>query len=241
MNAMRACVLAAFGVATLTGCTTARTLSVSQENRTTRANGKVNGERKHWLLSVKKNTAAVCLLTPACSIRLEDLSPPAFLVAIRNGGDQTISLSRDDVTATVDGRPIHILTYEEYCAAIHDQEVWEWARARWASDGPVSGKVAPPPLEQRAYPPEGYCYTPSTDTNDFVIPVSVSTIIARTPDDALLDVRSMPVLGQYSIAPGQTVSGVVRFKPSELSRGQRLRILVRAGDEMHEFVYDVGH
>ena len=217
MSAMKACVLAAFGVATLTGCTTVRTLSVSPENSTARANGEVSGERIVWLQSAKKNTVAVCLLTPAFSIRLAELAPPAFLVVVRNGGEQTISLSGDDVTATLDGRPIHLLTSGEYLAAIHNQEVWVSAKMRWADEGPLGKR------------------------NDYIGPASDFSAVARTPGDALRDVDLFPVLGQYSIAPEKTIQGVVRFKPSELSRGQRLRIVVRAGDETHEFVYDVGH
>lgn len=241
MNAVKAPVLAAFGIMVLTGCTTTRTLSVSVENRT--APGYVQG--KPLLQSVKRNTVAVWLLTPTYKTDLGDLLPPAFIVAVRNGGDQTISFSRDDVTATVEGRPIHILTYEEYRGEIYRQQVWEWARAHWAAEGPIFQEANRFPQERRIHdggrtkdltdPMYAGYYGPPMYT-DYYGPVSTDDM---TLDELLADARLMLVLDHYPIAPGQAVKGVVRLKPSDLSSGQQVRILVKAGDETHEFLYDV--
>jgi len=242
MNMTQAGALAAIGFAALTGCTTVRTLSVAREDGSTQAIGEVNRERKLFLLSAERNTAAVCLLTPVFSIDLDDLAPPEFLVVVRNGGDQTIRLSRDGVTATVDGRPVQVLTLEAYLAAIHEQERWESARARWEEEGPVFREAAPFPQEVQIYSPwegGGRSYVPPPDRLPAPRPIAAGRV-GNTPGKALLATRSLPVLGEPSIAPGKSVHGVVRLKPSELARGRRLRIRVRVGDETHEFAYDVG-
>jgi len=219
MNTVKACVLAAFAILVLGGCTTTRTLSVSQENGATL--GFAQG--RPWLQSVKRNTVAVWLLTPTYKTDLNDLIPPAFLVVVRNGGDQTMSLSRGDITATADGRPIHILTYEEYCGEI-DRQAGLASLEFQEPLGIVPGAANQGPEEREAYR-------------------SVAQFGKRMIDlqsgELLADAGLMLVLDQYLIAPGQAIKGVVRLKPSDLSSGQRLRILVKTGDETHEFFYDV--
>jgi hypothetical protein len=215
---MKTLVLAVSGIMGLTGCTTTRTLSVCQENGAMLSY--VRG--KPLLQSMKRNTVAVWLLTPTYKTDLADLTPPAFLVAVRNGEDQTISLSRDDITATVESRPIHILTYEEYCSEINRQTGVESLRVQ-------------KPLGQGEAPNE---------SPEMWEPGGIMQLVEQTVDlrrDVMLrDARLMLVLDQYPIAPGHAFKGVVRLRPSDLSGGQRLRILVKTGDETHEFLYDVG-
>jgi len=217
MNTVKACVLAAFAILVLGGCTTTRTLSVSQENGATL--GFAQG--RPWLQSVKRNTVAVWLLTPTYKTDLNDLIPPAFLVVVRNGGDQTMSLSRGDITATADGRPIHILTYEEYCGEIDRQAGQESFRLQ----EPL-GRGEAPNESPELWEPGGIMWLGER-------------LIDLQRDHLLADAGLMLVLDQYLIAPGQAIKGVVRLKPSDLSSGQRLRILVKTGDETHEFFYDV--
>jgi hypothetical protein len=217
MNTVKACVLAAFAILVLGGCTTTRTLSVSQENGATL--GFAQG--RPWLQSVKRNTVAVWLLTPTYKTDLNDLIPPAFLVVVRNGGDQTMSLSRGDITATADGRPIHILTYEEYCGEIDRQAGQESFRLQ----EPL-GRGEAPNESPELWEPGGIMWLGER-------------LIDLQRDHLLADAGLMLVLDQYLIAPGQAIRGVVRLKPSDLSSGQRLRILVKTGDETHEFFYDV--
>jgi hypothetical protein len=132
-----------------------------------------------------------------------------------------MSLSRGDITATADGRPIHILTYEEYCGEIDRQAGQESFRLQ----EPL-GRGEAPNESPELWEPGGIMWLGER-------------LIDLQRDHLLADAGLMLVLDQYLIAPGQAIRGVVRLKPSDLSSGQRLRILVKTGDETHEFFYDV--
>jgi hypothetical protein len=240
MNTVKACMLAAFAIMALGGCTTTHTLSVPRGNRI----APVYVEGKQWLQSVKRNTVEVCLLTPTYKTPRGDLLPPAFLVVIRNGGDQTISLWHDDITVTVEGRPVHILTYEEYRDQITRQEDWISAMAN-SERGPIFGKATPFPQEQMLQEQRGEenDYGRTEDRNQTWgstgALLAAQRLVDLRRDTELAKSRLALLLDQDLITPGQEIRGVVCLKSSDLSSGHRLRIRVRTGDETHEFVYDV--
>ncbi|HUJ44973.1 MAG TPA: hypothetical protein VLW52_15355 [Opitutaceae bacterium] len=246
MNAVNAPLLAAFSIVVLAGCTTTRTLSVSVDNKT----APVYVQGKPMLQSVKRNTVAVRLLTLTYKTDLGDLLPPTFLVAVRNGGEQPISLSRDDITASVEGRAIHLLTYEEYCDEITRRLGREMAtiEAAWR------GVDSPPPVIVKPWE--------NLDQTDRLYRGGVSydfaTLRSAQADAAfieqgsahlgalhqrreslLADAQLMMVAEQYSVAPGETINRVIRLSPSDLSSGDRLNIKIKTDGEMHEFFYDV--
>jgi hypothetical protein len=214
-NAAKACVLAAFVVMILGGCATMGTLSVSPANQA----ALINREERPFLRSAGKNTVAVWLLTPTYRTHLRDLRPPAFLVLFRNGGSGRIILTRKDITATAGGRPIHMITYEEYCDEIErraDKALYAVeVKADWQYDNYMPGDN-PYAIEQRGVRDVG-----------------------SWRKALLADAQLMLVADRYLIGPNQAMWGVVRLEPSDLSSGQQLRILVRMGEETHEFVYDV--
>jgi hypothetical protein len=240
MNAVKAPVLAASAIIVLGGCITTHRLSVSVENKA--APDYQNG--MHWLKSVKRNTVAVSLLTPIYKTDTGDQLPPAFLVEVSNGGDQTIELSRDDITATVDGRPIQLLTYGEYCRLIYRESGWAVARIQRALHGaaPSDRGIDSPSQNLSDTGPRGYVEVmgaPNVDSSSEVLGATEISTINLHRDADLANARMMLTLDQSSLAPGVSITGVFRLKPSDLPGRQRLRIMIKAGDEMHEFLYDV--
>jgi hypothetical protein len=234
MNPAKACVLTAFAFLFLEGCTTTRTLSVSRANKT----APVLESGRPLLQSPGKYAAAVWLLTPTYKTRLGDLLPPAFLVVVRNDGDRALTLSREDISATAGGQPIHLLTYNEYCDEIDHQ-----------------ARLAGVKVRDRANRAEGEMYRDSKGRIRYLNPVAAPTsyaewvhieqqawaggkLIARQHDALLADARQM--LDLCSIAPGQTGGGIVRLDPVALSPGQHLSLLVNAGGATHTFLFDVG-
>lgn len=242
MNTVKACVLAAFGVAALGGCTTTRTRSVSVENKA----APVYAQRRPWLQSAQRNLVARWLLTPADKTQLSELLPSAFLLVARNGGDQTIGLARGDIMATVEGRPIHVLTPGEYRGVIDRQASQASATIRAQRPG-LGGEVE---LAERWVEREDgqvdhlmpeIILTPGVDGApvERLRPLEQARVNQRR-DTLLADVGLMLPPARQAIAPGRTFACVVRLTPSNLSSGRRLRILVKAGEETHEFACDIG-
>ena len=242
MNPVKACVLAAFGLAVLSGCATTRTLSVSAENKA----APVYVQGRPWLQSAKRNSVALWLLTPTYKTRLSELLPPAFLVVVRNGGDQVIGLSRGDITATVAGRPVHVLTSEEYQGEINRQAT-QTSAAIWAQQPGLGGQVMlPERWVERAdgqvdhLAPE-LILTPAVDGTPVERRLQFEqAMVDQRRGELLADAGSMLPSARQAIGPGQTFACVLRLAPAGLSGGRQLRVLVRVGDETHEFVYDIG-
>jgi len=55
----------------------------------------------------------------------------------------------------------------------------------------------------------------------------------------LLDGARM-MLGEHTVPPGEMAGGVIRLDPRAVAAGRTLRLVVTAGGEAHEFVFDVG-
>ncbi len=243
MNTAKACVFAAFGIMVLGGCATTRTLSVSQAN--TAAISFAQG--KPWLKPVKRSAVAVWLLTPTYKTHLSELLPPAFLVIVHNGGDRLISLSSEDVAATVAGHPVHLLTYEEYRDEIDRQARQEMVKT-WAQAGWGPGRIDLPERwvmnsnDQLDHLPPELILSPGVDSALLDRRAQAQALVLEfRRGDLLADARLMLGLGQSAISPGRSAARVLRLRPSDLSSGQRLRILVKTGDETHEFLYEVGN
>jgi hypothetical protein len=235
--------LPALAAALLAGCTTTHTLSVSQAN--TAAISFAQG--KPWLESAKRNTVAVWLLTPTYQTHLSELLPPAFFVVVRNGGDRLISLSSGDITATAAGHPVHLLTYEEYRDEI-DRQARQAMVGIWSQAGGLTGRTELPERwglnsnDQPDHLPPELILSPGVDSALLDRRAQAQGLVLEFRRNALLaDARWMLELNQSAIAPGHSAARVLRLRPSDLSSGQRLRILVKTGDETHEFLYEVEH
>ena len=245
MNAMKAPVFAAFGIMALAGCTTTRTLSVSPANPTTAT----SAQGATGLRSVKTNAVTVWLLTPEYQTDLRKFAPPAFRVLVSNGGDKAFDFSVADVSASSGGNSVHVFTAAEYREAINRQ-----AQTRLLD---VIRKTA----QQKAN--EGFFATSDTPAvldaegrlvHEVSFPLSSSTVegwaeieaAAADKRDAInlermerLD-EARWMLVRRTVAPGSMAGGIVKLDPTQISRGQALKLVITAGGEPHEFIFEVG-
>ena len=236
-----------FGLAVLGcgGCTTARTLSASPANRA----APLSDQGGLGLRSTKGNEVTVWVLTPEFRSDPREFNPPSFRVLVHNGGAQPFALSADNITAFSGSSPVHVTTPAEYHAA-----VMQWARvqlekvygqadkARAGSDNVQ--KVAETVDYQRSVGMRGQVLYDTFDhpaeTNHHVMEqAKVQGAEIRAQAERLLN-ESQEMLTAATVAPGQTAGGLVKLEPAQIRRGQPLRLVVTAGGEKHEFVFDVG-
>jgi len=233
------------------GCSTTRTLAVSPLNP-------VVPTYEHGmpcLQSVKKNAVTVWLLTPEFRTSLQDLRPPAFRMLAKNGGDRDFEFSPDSVTASAGGRAVHVLTAVEYAREIDRQAA---ALAHMLDLGAAGAKEKADQTEAIAA-----TATPGTTPgaganggpmNDFSTIPHGSAADAKQQIDATTESRRAEIeawrknlltdaemmLGRQTVAPGMMAGGIIRLAPADLSGGGPLKIVITAGGETHEFLFDVG-
>ena len=228
------------------GCTTTRTLSVSPANPTA-----VTSEQGVTCLrSVKRNAVTVWLLTPQFRTDLNEFDPPAFRVLVSNNGDQAFDLSPVDVAASSGANLVHVFTREEYCRAINRHAV---ALLQGVAEQTAQQKAAEEKLRESvtmAAPPvtsgtQGPLYDLSTQPS-YLSPEATTRIQAADKRTAiylrrkeLLDEANL-MLVPHTVAPGSTVGGIVKLDPAQSNRSQPLKLVVAAGGEAHEFVFEVG-
>ena len=233
------------GLALLGACTSTRTLSVSPADRTMA----LQTAGQTWLHSTKRNTVAVCILTPSYDRRPTKLLYPGFLLEVRNAGTGMIGLSRDDITVSQNGRPVHCLTSEEYCSEITRRSEQERATIQAAM------RSARAPLGE---PEHGVDYKgdrvgssdPLANWGYSSLPQTIGSFMEqgrvklqeldRRRESLLADARSMMRPARDEIAPGQSIRRVIRLRPADLSPGMPVRIRIQADGETHEFAFEVG-
>jgi hypothetical protein len=246
---MKAGLLSGLGLAVAFsgGCTTTRTLAVSPAN----AIAPTYEHGTPCLQSVKQNTVTVWLLTPEYRTNLQDLRPPAFRVLVKNGGDRDFEFSPASITASADGRAVQVLTAGEYAKEIDRQAA---ILAHMLDLGSAGAK-------EKADQSEAFAAaaTPGTTTGvngplpDFsTIPHGLAADAKEQIDatterrraeieawrkDLLADAQMM--LDRQTVAPGAMAGGVIRLAPEDLGGGP-LKIVIAAGGETHEFLFDVG-
>ena len=232
----------------LGGCATTRTLTFSSSNP-------VAPTDEHGVLSLHSggaNPVTLWLLTPRFRTDPDDLTPPAFRVLVKNGGTQAFAFSPANITASADGAAVRVLTAVDYAREIDRQAVAmrqmadsNVAKAREKLDQLEAYAASAPPLTTPG------AYGPMYDMSSVRQP---STDEAREQLDAnqksrqteieawrqnLLDGAQM-MLGEHTVPPGEMAGGVVRLDPRAVGAGRMLRLVVTAGGEAHEFVFDVG-
>ena len=236
----------ALSVALLLGsCTTTRTLTVSSSNP-------IAPTDEHGVACLRSggtNPVSLWLLTPRFRTDPDDLAPPAFRLLAKNGTGQPFAFSPANITASADGTAVHVYTLAEYAGAINAQAV---ALHRTADQNVAKAKEKLDQLEAYAA-----VETPAVDYMgkvDFssVRPPSTEGARAELATNAkdrqeeietwrqdLLDGARM-MLGEHTVPPGEMAGGVIRLDPRAVAAGRTLRLVVTAGGEAHEFVFDVG-
>ena len=232
MKSFSRLMLVALGAAGMGGCTVTGTISAIPQNKVTAT----QSGGKTWLVSVRKNTVAVCTLTPTYKTHAKDLLIPAFMVAVRNGGAEGISLSFDDVTASVDGRTLHRLTYDECCQEVIARGDREIATIKAA----IGNMWSPLDVSQRDQSMAENAATGFQAMWAFSEQGQTRIMQLGQRREALLaEAKSIMGPSPYPIAPGQAIRRVILFRPSELSAGHQLHIRVTVGGETHEFAFNL--
>ena len=228
------------------GCTSTRTLSLAPENPA----AAIADQGVTCLRSVKKNAVSVWLLTPEYQADLNEFDPPAFRVLVSNNGDTAFDFSPANVTVSSGNDSVHVFTREEYCQAINRYE-----------DALL--KAFYKQTAQQQAPADDVLYSISTrdsllsgggngqQLHDFS-GVQNRDIEAKTEKAAgnrrtaiyvkrkeLLDEANL-MLVPRTMPPGATAGGIIKLDPAHVSRGQPLKLVISAGGEAHEFVFEVG-
>jgi hypothetical protein len=228
------------------GCTTTRTLSVSPANPT----AATSDQGVQCLRSVKGNAVTVWLLTPEFRTDLREFDPPAFRVLVRNNGDKAFDFSPVNVTASSGENSVHVFTREEYCRAInrHEDTSLQAAHQRTALQKAPSEELLASMSSRDALLSAG---SSGQQMNDFSgnqgsdSPTKIEK--AAADERAAINLRRENLLDearlmlvQHTVAPGLMAGGIVKLDPARIRRGRPLKLVVTAGDEAHEFVFEVG-
>ena len=238
-----------FAISLGSGCTTTRTLSVSPANPT----AATSEQGVTCLRSVKRNAVTVWLLTPEYQTDLNEFDPPAFRVLVSNGGDKTFDFSLVNVAALSGEDSVHVFTREEYSRAItlHAVALLHGVDVQTARQLAAEEKMQASIAVADSGPVVG---ANGTLLHDFSTHEASSSgaDVARIEESAknrrtaiylrrkeLLDEANL-MLVPHTVAPGATAGGIGKLDPALISRGQPLKLVVTAGGEAHEFVFEVG-
>jgi hypothetical protein len=230
------------------GCTTTRTLAVSNLNPT----APTFEHGVPCLQSARTNAVTVWLLTPVYRTDLRDLHPPAFRVLVKNGGDRAFDFFPDNISASSGGTAVHVFTAEEFireidrqaAVLVHMLDIGTAETKEKADQTEAYAAVATPGTSPGA---NGPVYDFSTvphrlgeDAKEQIDEQAAGrrAEIERWRRELLDDARLM--LGRHTVAPGAMAGGVVRLAPAGVGGGQPLKIVITAGGETHEFYFDVG-
>ena len=228
------------------GCTTTRTLSLAPANPA----AAIADQGVPCLRSVKKNAVSVWLLTPEYQADLNEFDPPAFRVLVSNNGDTAFDFSLVNVAASSGDNSVHIFTREEYCQAINRYEdaLLKAFYKQTAQQKPLPEELldsisSRDPLlsggssGQQLHDFSGTQNSDSLAKNEKAAGDRRTAIYVKRKE--LLDEASL-MLVPHTVAPGATAGGIVKLDPAHVSRGQPLKLVVTAGGEAHEFVFEVG-
>lgn len=235
----------------LAACTTTRTLSVSPDNPATRT----EEAGMPCLRSTGANPVTLWLLTPRFRTDPDDLAPPAFRVLVKNGGAEAFAFSPANITASAGGTAVRVLTAVEFAREIDRQAV----AMRQMADSNVA--KAREKLDQFEAVANLALATPGTTPGTGVGPMydfstvrQSSTDQAREQLDANQKSRAAEIeawrqnllegvqmmLGEHTVSPDEMAGGVVRLDPRAVAAGRTLKLVVTAGGEAHEFLFEVG-
>jgi hypothetical protein len=202
------------------------------------------------LQSVKKTVVSVWLLTPEYQTDLREFDPPAFRVLVSNNGDTAFDFSPVDVTASSGENSVHVFTREEYYQAINRYEgaLLKAFYKQTAQQKPLPEELldsisSRDPLlsggssGQQLHDFSGTQNSDSLAKNEKAAGDRRTAIYVRRKE--LLDEASL-MLVPHTVAPGATAGGIIKLDPAHVGRGQPLKLVVTAGGETHEFVFDVG-
>ena len=192
----------------------------------------------------------VWLLTPEYQTDLNEFDPPAFRVLVSNSGDKTFDFSLVNVAALSGEDSVHVFTREEYCRAINR---YEDALLEAFHKQTALQKAPPEELLDSISSRDSLLSGGSSgqQMHDFT-GIQNSDSLAKIEKDAgdrrtaiylrrkeLLDEANL-MLVPHTVAPGATAGGIGKLDPALISRGQPLKLVVTAGGEAHEFVFEVG-
>jgi len=249
MNPRRYLLAAGLGAAlALCGCTATRTLTVSPSNPA----APTEEAGVPCLRSAGTNPVTLWLLSPHFRATMDDLSPPAFRVLVKNGGAQAFAFSPDSIAAFSGGTAVHVLAAEEYVRAIDAQAVAlerltdvNVAQARQKLDAyEALAAIATPGQTAGANGPMyDFSTVPHPDTDIAKAQLSAMEKSRRDEIEAwrqrLLD-DAQAMLDRHTVAPGTMAGGVIRLAPEDVAPGRPLKLTITAGGETHEFLFDVG-
>lgn len=230
------------------GCTTTRTLSASPSNEA----AAMSEQGMPCLRSVKANAVTVWLLTSKYRSDPREFNPPVLRVLVRNGGDKAFTLSTDSIAASSGTSSVRVITSEEYRREIgrREQELLQGV------DGTVAKRLAgeealreyadtlAPQTEIGAQGELMHGFSWREYDSMTVAKAGIETeaetqrAAIRGWSEKLLDDAPM-MLTRITVAPGLMAGGLVKLDPSQIRRGQPLRLVVTVGGEAHEFLFDV--
>ncbi len=231
------------------GCTTARTLSASTANQA----AALTDQGVPCLRSAKNNVVTVWVLTPEFRSDPREFSPPEFRVIVKNGGRRPFALSAGDVAVSSGTNAVHLTTPEEYRATVvqraRAQLVKVYGQAsellagqegiRAYADGPAPRTVAGV-NGQVLYDFSSRDFDAADDMEHRLnAEAKAQGAKIRAQAERLLN-ESQEMLTAATLQPGQSAGGLVRLEPAQIHRGEPLRLVIIAGGETHEFVFDVG-
>ncbi|HUJ45133.1 MAG TPA: hypothetical protein VLW52_16180 [Opitutaceae bacterium] len=230
------------------GCATTRTISIAPAGLAT----VVSDQGVPCLQSKHANAVTVWLLTPKYQRAAREYDPPAFRVLVHNGGDREFAFSADSIAASSGTSSVRVLTPDDLRRALirreeeqlHDIDVKAakelagqaalhgYAEAHTAHmDFGVNGPMRSPS-------PDGVGSPDLAQTRVEEAARAARAAIRDRTNQLLSDVPTMVV--PTTVGPGLAAGGIVKLEPSQIHRGRPLRLVVTAGGETHEFLFDVG-
>ena len=172
---------------------------------------------------------------------------------IRNNGDKAFDFSPVNVTASSGENSVRVFTREEYCRAITRRQeallqgIAEQTARQMAAEEKRRETLAladpgPSPGANGTLLHNFTAYQNSSSSED-VTRIEEAAKDRRTAiylrQKELLDEANL-MLVPHTVAPGATAGGIVKLDPVPISRGQPLKLVVTAGGEVHEFVFQTG-
>jgi hypothetical protein len=175
------------------------------------------------MTSEKHHRVVVRLLTPKFSRKLDQL--PAFSVTLTNRGESPLVFSPEGITATSASNRVRVYTANEMGAKITNEGNFErfLATSRGAAQLRAAimsqpGQAAPPTITAKMYA------------------LTERTAAEKATTAQLSGLRFM--LYPNIVEPGAVFGGIMKLDAEDITEGV-LKLEVKAGDEIHEFLFRV--
>ena len=188
------------------------------------------------------------------SIRPENLTfpsdeKPTFSVTAMNGQQIPLDFSTENISARLNGSPVHVLTYEELVKEVETQAAIETLAAAMSSVGRSMEAARAGHQYQYTYAPIGAGYYPTTVHTYNAEAAQQAQSAARsqtnadfqriqTQTDSAMAALNTTIMRRQTVFPGASHGGYVKLEPISLAEGANtLSITVEFGGENHEFTF----